>query len=45
MPVKELPMPPVKVQKPDTSGNAAFYPAKPGVAPPVPQLAAVVLNL
>lgn len=39
MPVQPLPMPPVKVQRPDASGNAAFFPHKLATeAPRVPQI-------
>ncbi len=45
MPVRELPMPPVQVQRPDNSGNSAFYVPKPNEALPVPQLSALQLTL
>lgn len=39
MPVQPLPMPPVKVQRPDTSGNAVIFPKKREEgAPRVPQI-------
>lgn len=42
MPVKELPMPPVQIQKPDHSGGVAVTPPDAKGQQPVPQL---VLNL
>ena len=41
MPVRDLPMPPVKVQSQDASGGSAFVRAQHGPKQPVPQL---VLN-
>lgn len=39
MPVKELPMPPVQVQRPDTTGGAVLTGAAPRpAAAPVPQI-------
>lgn len=38
MPVQELPMPPVKVQRQDTSGGAAFSQPRADQTRPVPQL-------
>ncbi len=45
MPVQALPMPPVKVQLPDNSGNSAFFNQKKNEAQPVPHLAALRLKL
>lgn len=44
VPVKELPMPPVKIQKPDSSGGVALM-AKKHEDTPLPQLAAIQLRL
>lgn len=44
MPVKELPMPPVKVQRPDSSGGIVTSSCKERKAAPVPHLANVKLN-
>lgn len=41
MPVRDLPMPPVKLQSQDASGGSAFVRAQHGPKQPVPQL---VLN-
>ena len=41
-PVRALPMPPIKVQKPDSSGNSALSQRDPTARFPIPHL---VLNL
>lgn len=45
MPVQELPMPPVTVQRPDTSGGVAVHRPANNAAVPVPHLSAVQLHL
>jgi hypothetical protein len=42
MPVKELPMPPVQVQRPDTSGGSAMTSPQRQAPLPPPQIANVL---
>jgi hypothetical protein len=45
MPVKELPMPPVKIQPPDSSGGSALKAETREVRLPVPNLSALTLRV
>lgn len=45
MPVKELPMPPVKIQRQDSSGGVVKHSQVAGERAPVPQIANLQLRL